>query len=59
MVNAFGVRLSERALEQGVHYQTASRWAREGNRPLPVVITPIGGCGPLTGNLTSSAKRVV
>ena len=43
MVSAFGVRLSERAPEQGVHYQTASRWAREGNRSVPVVITPTGG----------------
>jgi hypothetical protein len=58
MVDAFGVRSSERAPEQGVHYQTASRWAREGNRLQLVVITPTGGCRSLTGNLTSSAKRV-
>ncbi|WP_425953730.1 IS607 family transposase [Xylanimonas sp. McL0601] len=36
------MRLSDWAREQGVHYQTAWKWAREGKMPVPVVKTPSG-----------------
>jgi putative resolvase len=36
------VRLSEWAERNGVHYQTAWLWAKEGRMPVPVVQTPSG-----------------
>jgi putative resolvase len=36
------VRLSEWAERDGVHYQTAWLWAKEGRVPVPVVQTPSG-----------------
>ena len=36
------VRLSEWAKSQGVHYQTAWRWFRDGTLPVPAVQTATG-----------------
>ncbi|MFC1440673.1 hypothetical protein ABUW04_20650 [Streptacidiphilus sp. N1-10] len=36
------MRLSEWAAHNGVRYQTAWRWAKEGRIPVPVVQTPSG-----------------
>lgn len=36
------MRLSDWAKDAGVHYQTAWKWAREGNMPVPVMKTPTG-----------------
>ncbi|MGW6396356.1 IS607 family transposase [Streptomyces sp. NPDC055103] len=36
------MRLSDWARLQGVHYQTAWKWAREGKMPVPVMKTPTG-----------------
>jgi putative resolvase len=36
------VRLSEWAEREGVHYQTAWRWFRDGQLPVPAVRTPTG-----------------
>lgn len=36
------MRLSDWARIQGVHYQTAWKWARDGKMPVPVVKTPTG-----------------
>ena len=36
------VRLSEWARRNGVHYQTAWSWARNGTMPVPVIKTPTG-----------------
>lgn len=36
------MKLSDWAREQGVHYQTAWKWARDGKMPVPVVKTPTG-----------------
>jgi hypothetical protein len=36
------VRLSEWAEREGVHYQTAWRWFRDGQLPVPAVRTPSG-----------------
>jgi len=36
------VKLSEWAARNGVHYQTAWTWAKEGRMPVPVVQTPSG-----------------
>lgn len=36
------VKLSEWAVRNGVHYQTAWLWAKEGRMPVPVVQTPSG-----------------
>lgn len=36
------MKLSDWAREQGVHYQTSWKWARDGKMPVPVVKTPTG-----------------
>lgn len=36
------MKLSEWAARNGVHYQTAWRWARDGKMPVPVTRTPTG-----------------
>jgi putative resolvase len=36
------VKLSEWARRNGVHYQTAWQWARDGNMPVPVIKTATG-----------------
>ncbi|MFC8550877.1 hypothetical protein ACFUMI_25285, partial [Streptomyces sp. NPDC057273] len=36
------MKLSEWAARNGVHYQTAWAWAKEGRMPVPVVQTPSG-----------------
>lgn len=36
------MKLSEWAARNGVHYQTAWRWARDGTMPVPVTRTPTG-----------------
>ncbi|MHB8293963.1 MAG: recombinase family protein [Acidimicrobiales bacterium] len=36
------MRLSEWAEQEGVHYQTAWRWFRDGNLPVPAIKTPTG-----------------
>lgn len=42
MVYIDQVKLSEWAARNGVHYQTAWTWAKEGRMPVPVVQTPSG-----------------
>lgn len=36
------MKLSEWAARNGVHYQTAWRWARDGKMPVPITRTPTG-----------------
>ncbi|MFZ3493709.1 IS607 family transposase [Streptomyces sp. 5.8] len=47
------MKLSEWAARNGVHYQTAWTWAKEGRMPVPVVQTPSG-----TWLVTEPAPRV-
>jgi putative resolvase len=49
------MRLSDWARMQGVHYQTAWKWAYEGKMPVPVVKTPTGRYLVLTESATSGA----
>ena len=37
-----GVRLKEWAAQQGIHYQTAWKWFRDGKLPVPALQTPSG-----------------
>lgn len=52
------VKLSEWAARNGVHYQTAWTWAKEGRMPVPVVQTP-SGTWLVTEPALESAGRVV
>lgn len=52
------VKLSEWAVRNGVHYQTAWTWAKEGRMPVPVVQTP-SGTWLVTEPAPSAAGRVV
>jgi putative resolvase len=36
------MRLKEWAAQQGIHYQTAWRWFRDGKLPVPALQTPSG-----------------
>lgn len=47
------MRLSDWARIQGVHYQTAWKWANEGKMPVPVVKTPTGRYLVLMGNVSA------
>ncbi|MFE7617166.1 IS607 family transposase [Streptomyces sp. NPDC057496] len=52
------MKLSEWAARNGVHYQTAWTWAKEGRMPVPVVQTP-SGTWLVTEPVSESAGRVV
>ncbi|MFI6652979.1 IS607 family transposase [Streptomyces sp. NPDC050529] len=52
------MKLSEWAARNGVHYQTAWTWAKEGRMPVPVVQTP-SGTWLVTESVLESAGRVV
>ncbi|MFE4955882.1 IS607 family transposase [Streptomyces sp. NPDC056653] len=52
------MKLSEWAARNGVHYQTAWTWAKEGRMPVPVVQTP-SGTWLVTGPVPQAAGRVV
>jgi putative resolvase len=52
------MRLSDWAREQGVHYQTAWRWAREGKMPVPVVKTATGRYLVMTPELSTQGRVV-
>jgi putative resolvase len=52
------VKLSEWARQQGVHYQTAWQWARDGNMPVPVLKTPTGRYLVMTPEVTPTGKAV-
>jgi putative resolvase len=52
------VKLSEWAARNGVHYQTAWTWAKEGRMPVPVVQTP-SGTWLVTESAAQAAGRVV
>ncbi|MFI6861282.1 IS607 family transposase [Streptomyces sp. NPDC050421] len=52
------MKLSEWAARNGVHYQTAWTWAKEGRMPVPVVQTP-SGTWLVTAPVVESAGRVV
>ncbi|NEC86432.1 IS607 family transposase [Streptomyces sp. SID12501] len=52
------MKLSEWAVRNGVHYQTAWTWAREGRMPVPVVQTP-SGTWLVTEPAPQAAGRVV
>ncbi|MET8742613.1 IS607 family transposase [Streptomyces sp. NPDC004728] len=52
------MKLSEWAARNGVHYQTAWTWAKEGRMPVPVVQTP-SGTWLVTEPALESAGRVV
>lgn len=52
------VKLSEWAARNGVHYQTAWTWAKEGRMPVPVVQTP-SGTWLVTEPAPQAAGRVV
>ncbi|MCX5377952.1 IS607 family transposase [Streptomyces sp. NBC_00091] len=52
------MRLSEWAARNGVHYQTAWTWAKEGRMPVPVVQTP-SGTWLVTQPAPQAAGRVV
>ncbi|WP_141666182.1 IS607 family transposase, partial [Streptomyces hirsutus] len=53
-----GVKLSEWAACNGVHYQTAWTWAKEGRMPVPVLQTP-SGTWLVTEPAPQAAGRVV
>jgi putative resolvase len=42
MIDTAGMRLRQWAEQQGIHYQTAWRWFRDGRLPVPVVQTATG-----------------
>lgn len=52
------MKLSEWAKRNGVHYQTAWQWARDGNMPVPVVKTATGRY-LILDTATGEAGRVV
>ncbi|WP_455359228.1 IS607 family transposase [Streptomyces sp. SYSU K21746] len=52
------MKLSEWAARNGVHYQTAWTWAKEGRMPVPVVQTP-SGTWLVTESVSQAAGRVV
>ncbi|WP_326722608.1 MULTISPECIES: IS607 family transposase [unclassified Streptomyces] len=52
------MKLSEWAARNGVHYQTAWTWAKEGRMPVPVVQTP-SGTWLVTEPAPQTAGRVV
>ncbi|NED88258.1 IS607 family transposase [Streptomyces sp. SID11233] len=52
------MKLSEWAARNGVHYQTAWTWAKEGRMPVPVVQTP-SGTWLVTEPVMGSVGRVV
>ncbi|WP_326607976.1 IS607 family transposase [Streptomyces sp. NBC_01799] len=52
------MKLSEWAARNGVHYQTAWTWAKEGRMPVPVVQTP-SGTWLVTEPAAQAAGRVV
>ncbi|MET8537861.1 IS607 family transposase [Streptomyces sp. NPDC005065] len=52
------MKLSEWAARNGVHYQTAWTWAKEGRMPVPVVQTP-SGTWLVTEPAPQAAGRVV
>jgi putative resolvase len=52
------VKLSEWAARNGVHYQTAWTWAKEGRMPVPVVQTP-SGTWLVTQSAPQAAGRIV
>ncbi|MHA5053028.1 IS607 family transposase [Streptomyces sp. SD15] len=52
------MKLSEWAARNGVHYQTAWTWAKEGRMPVPVVQTP-SGTWLVTESAPQAAGRVV
>ncbi|MCX4881672.1 MULTISPECIES: IS607 family transposase [unclassified Streptomyces] len=52
------MKLSEWAARNGVHYQTAWAWAKEGRMPVPVVQTP-SGTWLVTEPAPQAAGRVV
>ncbi|MFF2407625.1 IS607 family transposase [Streptomyces sp. NPDC058092] len=52
------MKLSEWAARNGVHYQTAWTWAKEGRMPVPVVQTP-SGTWLVTESVPQAAGRVV
>jgi putative resolvase len=52
------VKLSEWATRNGVHYQTAWSWAKEGRMPVPVVQTP-SGTWLVTQPAPQAAGRIV
>jgi predicted site-specific integrase-resolvase len=52
------VKLSEWAARNGVHYQTAWTWAKEGRMPVPVVQTP-SGTWLVTQPAPQAAGRIV
>ncbi|WP_326793742.1 IS607 family transposase (plasmid) [Streptomyces sp. NBC_00841] len=52
------MKLSEWASRNGVHYQTAWTWAKEGRMPVPVVQTP-SGTWLVTEPAPQAAGRVV
>ncbi len=52
------VKLSEWAARNGVHYQTAWSWAKEGRMPVSVVQTP-SGTWLVTEPAPQAAGRVV
>ncbi|MCX4785860.1 MULTISPECIES: IS607 family transposase [unclassified Streptomyces] len=52
------MKLSEWAARNGVHYQTAWIWAKEGRMPVPVVQTP-SGTWLVTESVPQAAGRVV
>jgi putative resolvase len=42
MIWSAGMRLKEWAAQQGIHYQTAWKWFRDGKLPVPALQTPSG-----------------
>lgn len=42
VVHACGVRLSERAKQEGIRYQTAWKWFKDGRLPVPARQTASG-----------------
>src|SRR4030095_16889647 len=41
-IRSAGMRLKDWAAQQGIHYQTAWKWFRDGELPVPAVQTPSG-----------------
>jgi putative resolvase len=53
------MKLSEWARRNGVHYQTAWQWARDGKMPVPVVKTATGRYLVLEQHVTPPERTVV
>lgn len=53
------VKLSEWARRNGVHYQTAWSWAKNGKMPVPVVKTGTGRYLVLESDVTLPGRTVV